>query len=837
MLSTSAQTTEVVLTSRQFSSPVQVSSTTEQSIVTIPTAASASTPSTTNDKTTMSSTTPRSSSSIEPEPSLASSTTISASKATTFVPSTSKNTFSSPKTTDALTSTPDATTLVPSDTSVPSVTPSTAISTVTASTERVLVTSSAVQTTEENLSPTAGTTTEILSTTQEDKPLVSTTSETGFSTYASTTTNAMEKLSTTDEPAVGVSTTDNNTTFDVPTPTITSTTAQPITLETARTVKSNPGPSMPVTVSSSTHSSTGMSASSATPTDNVGVEITTTLSTSTIGNVTTKVKPNDPEKKDPDGSKVTEPGVTHPTTTEGKDPMISTTPSYNANGTTTNGGSTITIKEKGKTIPIKSGFKTICKPDNITILVDKSVIGEYESKFGPLHLNDYEDPRCRGVEYEDYYRYTIAPDILDCGTEFEVNETHVNFTNVVSNSQRRAQWLKSIGDSNGQVILGNRLARLPMVFVHMNIWCTFPIDVNVSTPFLPQIQIHMLTFNVSGHGQFSALMQLYKTEAFEDPYLRPPTLAIDDNLHVGISLLESRDMSTFLVVRECWATPARDHNHPNRYDIISESCAIPGSLDDSIRILENGMSKRARWQGSVFKFVEFDHVWLHCEIRVCFGDNCQPNCVNSRARRDTRNKEKQESLHILSAGPVVIGKKINATTPQPKASATTNTSGSILEETTVLILVISLSVIIVFCCIVIICVLYRLRRQRRRNKQLAGATNLATAPFDSRGFRRSSIDHLENAVGRSNSSMSTFSSSRCASPQSMSPTISAISPGRYGYDNTNFFSSTTELREAEEVADDFPAPPSELLAAPIGGGQTSTRVTIEGAHEQCSSYL
>ena len=48
------------------------------------------------------------------------------------------------------------------------------------------------------------------------------------------------------------------------------------------------------------------------------------------------------------------------------------------------------------------------------------VIGLYERDYGPLHLNEGESKDCIGVEHDSYYRYTIAPNILDCGTTIEV---------------------------------------------------------------------------------------------------------------------------------------------------------------------------------------------------------------------------------------------------------------------------------------------------------------------------------------------------------------------------------------------------------------------------------
>jgi len=52
---------------------------------------------------------------------------------------------------------------------------------------------------------------------------------------------------------------------------------------------------------------------------------------------------------------------------------------------------------------------------------------------------------------------------------------------------------------------------------------------------------------VSGVGEFSAVMQLYKTGAYEEAYAAPPKLNITDKLYVGISLLDVHNNATFVV--------------------------------------------------------------------------------------------------------------------------------------------------------------------------------------------------------------------------------------------------------------------------------------------------
>lgn len=48
------------------------------------------------------------------------------------------------------------------------------------------------------------------------------------------------------------------------------------------------------------------------------------------------------------------------------------------------------------------------------------MIEKYEKEFGPLQFNEDTGDNCVGVEHDNYYRYTIAPNVLSCGTLIEV---------------------------------------------------------------------------------------------------------------------------------------------------------------------------------------------------------------------------------------------------------------------------------------------------------------------------------------------------------------------------------------------------------------------------------
>jgi hypothetical protein len=173
----------------------------------------------------------------------------------------------------------------------------------------------------------------------------------------------------------------------------------------------------------------------------------------------------------------------------------------------------------------------------------------------------------------------------------------------------------------------------------MSVSCTFPLDYTVTAdyPFLPQINMQVFKFNVSGHGEFSAVMQLYEDESYESAYTTVPEIKEEEMLNVGISLIESQDPTIRVTTLQCWATPEKDPHGDLQHYLIQEGCAVDGVLDGTLSILENGQSKMAKWQGAVFQFVGYDEVWLHCDIKVCFNDaDCLPSCgsLGRRKRRD-----------------------------------------------------------------------------------------------------------------------------------------------------------------------------------------------------------
>ena len=74
----------------------------------------------------------------------------------------------------------------------------------------------------------------------------------------------------------------------------------------------------------------------------------------------------------------------------------------------------------------------------------------------------------------------------------------------------------------------------------MEVSCQFPLDYTVTAeyPFLPQISMNIIKFNVTDYGEFSALMQLFDTDEFERPFEGSPEIEEGELLNVGVSLLD-----------------------------------------------------------------------------------------------------------------------------------------------------------------------------------------------------------------------------------------------------------------------------------------------------------
>ena len=74
-----------------------------------------------------------------------------------------------------------------------------------------------------------------------------------------------------------------------------------------------------------------------------------------------------------------------------------------------------------------------------------------------------KDENCKRMEYDGYYAWEIAPDLLGCGTSIELSDTHVTFVNSLStkfDEQNQIRPVNGIIFGNQAPIFENKIQKL-----------------------------------------------------------------------------------------------------------------------------------------------------------------------------------------------------------------------------------------------------------------------------------------------------------------------------------------------------------------------------------------
>ncbi|CAM9857307.1 unnamed protein product [Lampetra planeri] len=247
-----------------------------------------------------------------------------------------------------------------------------------------------------------------------------------------------------------------------------------------------------------------------------------------------------------------------------------------------------------------------------------------------LHLNS---PACRGNDTGgQVYFSTIISTSDHCGSQVTTNATHIIYTNAV----------------RGVVDPSTNPAITQQKKITIEFGCAYPIENNASsTPVLPTINNTEITIPTQP-GKFLLQMRLYKSDAFTSVYESTVSLGTDEFLYVGITLTGGDPARFKQQIRDCWATPTADPNHPVQFIFVTNSC--PATQDASVKIIENGVSQFSKFSMKVFKFVgNYNQVHLHCRVAVCDSQStvCTKRCSLRNAVPDSEKDTK-----IMTLGPL-----------------------------------------------------------------------------------------------------------------------------------------------------------------------------------------
>ncbi|XP_039269810.1 uromodulin-like [Styela clava] len=291
-------------------------------------------------------------------------------------------------------------------------------------------------------------------------------------------------------------------------------------------------------------------------------------------------------------------------------------------------------------------LEVTCGQDAIVARFNKQTADAADYSMSELHFND---PECGFDEELDGYFIKRMSPLNDCGTKIVANDTHAVFVNSISSGDIETGLTFPHGIIVGQPENTD--------LISVSYECTYEIDLRASAAFIPNITVLRIEIpDAIGTGEFQVAMAIYRSEAYREILEGTPTLQPDETVFVGVTFIgEDPSEELYLLLRRCWATVFEDPESLPSYDLITDSCAVDGAVEDTVRVTQNGINHQALWRTEVFKFVgnedEYNTVWLHCDITICVEGTCEPECGARRKRRSS-GQFIDNNEHIVTAGPI-----------------------------------------------------------------------------------------------------------------------------------------------------------------------------------------
>ncbi|XP_027014263.2 uromodulin-like 1 isoform X2 [Tachysurus fulvidraco] len=182
-------------------------------------------------------------------------------------------------------------------------------------------------------------------------------------------------------------------------------------------------------------------------------------------------------------------------------------------------------------------------------------------------------------------------------------------------------------NSTVQVTLYNTDMRLqvPVICTYIN---SFIISAGYSTS-----GYNTINNVVEGSGMYHVTVRLLNGT---NPLPQNYTLSPEDEVIIEVGL-NSNISHIKVVINKCWAHPSNNAIEPPQSIFHENSCPV---LDKYTRVLQNGESSHSQLAVSLFYLVDFDVIYLHCQIQICIETSeatCRPNCnTTSRMARTSR---------------------------------------------------------------------------------------------------------------------------------------------------------------------------------------------------------
>ncbi|KAM4021733.1 uncharacterized protein ACNLHF_027043 [Anomaloglossus baeobatrachus] len=261
-----------------------------------------------------------------------------------------------------------------------------------------------------------------------------------------------------------------------------------------------------------------------------------------------------------------------------------------------------------------------CLPDAAEYILPYSLVTEAHLDVLDIHL---KDPLCRAEEEKDHYLIKIP--FNRCGSS-------------VLNEDDKTFYLNTI------------YGTVPDTSVHrieIPVKCEMQANETLDFSFQPKVN------DVVSFGHYNVSLRLYQADNFTDLIaMYPHEVDIHGSLHVEFKV-ESEDEHLQILVEKCKASPSLGESE-QMYNLIQHGCSQDSTLQTHL-VLDQRLQ---RFSVHVFKFDNFQEVYLSCNVIICHNETvpnrCTQGCLTPRHRRDTRSSKVQLQSAKLSQGPIRI---------------------------------------------------------------------------------------------------------------------------------------------------------------------------------------
>ncbi|XP_059211324.1 ZP domain-containing protein-like [Centropristis striata] len=209
--------------------------------------------------------------------------------------------------------------------------------------------------------------------------------------------------------------------------------------------------------------------------------------------------------------------------------------------------------------------------------------------------------------------------------------------------------------------------------------CTYPKRGNVSQNFYAHRE--KVLVEEKGFGTFTYNFEFFPNGEYRAPFAPEEyPLRCEERSRIFMQIQATSSLSNMeLFVENCRATPYDYKNFQPSYSIIEDGC----KKDSTVNVHSSSNKRQFRFSLEAFKFIgQHDQVFISCSVLMCEVESpstrCSQGCINSRARRDSRQHHQvkreapnQSLRHFISQGPLRL-KRSAESSERPVASLNLN---------------------------------------------------------------------------------------------------------------------------------------------------------------------